>query len=466
VKYLPGILAALKSEGWHVSMEIWNHDELVAEMKKSLIDEHNRSQAPMNKKDRVPLDVSEDMLPEISSIKKYIKRISLTPKSAIDMYSRLHAFSSSDFTSSKGEWGGNIGSRYFLDANRNLVDASHTIELGNETKEAWFGLDQATVKAIPGVDCLDHVDVSDGFKGRPEAFNLSFKDARLFYCSKHRTDAVSIRPASKGGGAEGKLWYLKALYAPTLSKLRQIKEGMPPATAAHLGKIIDEGQYIAAATGDNRGRTTSSYTESGNRSILPARHLHPTAAVLWMISKMQKRIDMNRAAAFACASDLPPRIMADLKKPKEQAAGIVVGDIRFTNEEKTKGLVPLLGQPHLRAKVDITMTHLASIRSCDRGCSVITGLPCCHQIALAEAGGHNIIDFMHEADTTVGWRKQYEGIDIVIPSAAEFENHSLLWDDTLALVPPYKRKRGRPNTKRKAGFLETRKKKASKTKEV
>jgi hypothetical protein len=73
---------------------------------------------------------------------------------------------------------------------------------------------------------------------------------------------------------------------------------------------------------------------------------------------------------------------------------------------------------------------------------------------------------MHEADTTVGWRKQYEGIDIVIPSAAEFENHSLLWDDTLALVPPYKRKRGRPNTKRKAGFLETRKKKASKTKEV
>jgi hypothetical protein len=141
-------------------------------------------------------------------------------------------------------------------------------------------------------------------------------------------------------------------------------------------------------------------------------------------------------------------------------------DMPRTNEEKTKGLVPLLGQPHLRAKVDITMTHLASVRSCDRGCSVITGLPCCHQIALAEAGGHNIIDFMHEADTTVGWRKQYEGIDIVIPSAAEFENHSLLWDDTLALVPPYKRKRGRPNTKRKAGFLETRKKKASKTKEV
>jgi hypothetical protein len=72
---------------------------------------------------------------------------------------------------------------------------------------------------------------------------------------------------------------------------------------------------------------------------------------------------------------------------------------------------------------------------------------------------------MHEADTTVGWRKQYEGIlDIDIPSASDFENHSLLWNDSLALVHPYKRKRGRPNTKRKAGFLETRRKTASKTK--
>jgi hypothetical protein len=79
--------------------------------------------------------------------------------------------------------------------------------------------------------------------------------------------------------------------------------------------------------------------------------------------------------------------MADLKKPKEQAVGILVGNIRFTNEEKTKGLVPLLGQPHLRANVDITMTHLANDHSCDRGCSVLTGLPCCHQIALANAVG-------------------------------------------------------------------------------
>jgi hypothetical protein len=46
-----------------------------------------------------------------------------------------------------------------------------------------------------------------------------------------------------------------------------------------------------------------------------------------MVNKMLSRIDMNRAIAFACASDLLPRIMADLRKPKEQAARIVIGDI-------------------------------------------------------------------------------------------------------------------------------------------
>jgi hypothetical protein len=45
----------------------------------------------------------------------------------MEMYAGLHVFSSADFTANKGWWGGNIGSRYFLDGNRNLVDASHAL---------------------------------------------------------------------------------------------------------------------------------------------------------------------------------------------------------------------------------------------------------------------------------------------------------------------------------------------------
>ena len=176
---------------------------------------------------------------------------------------------------------------------------------------------------------------------------------------------------------------------------------------AHLSKVNDKDQYLAASTGNKRGRTTSSYVESGNKSILPARSLHPTAAVIWLVDKIQSRFELNRAAAIACTSDLPPRVMGDLRKPKEQAAQIATGETWFTNAEKTKGTVPLLGKPHLKAKVDLTKTYLANVHSCDRGCSVVTGLPCCHQLALADAGGHDIKDFMHIAATTDGWRKQY-----------------------------------------------------------
>ena len=43
---------------------------------------------------------------------------------------------------------------------------------------------------------------------------------------------------------------------------------------------------------------------------------------------------------------------------------------------------------------------------CDLGCSVLTGLPCCHQLALADAVGHDIKEFMRSADTTDGWQQQ------------------------------------------------------------
>jgi hypothetical protein len=170
----------------------------------------------------------------------------------------------------------------------NLVDASHTLKHGNKTRDTWFGLDNKTVTSIPGVDCAKHVDISHGFKGQPEALNLTFKSSQLFYCSKHCTDAVGLLPSSKGGGT-GKMWYLKALHAPTHKKLQKIKEEMPPAVAAHLSKVHDKDQYLAAASGNNCGRTTSSYMESGNKSILPGRHLHPTAAVICLVGSQNSK---------------------------------------------------------------------------------------------------------------------------------------------------------------------------------
>jgi hypothetical protein len=341
-----------------------------------------------------------------------------------------------------------------------LLDCSHSFEQGNENKEAWTKLDEETIVSIPAWDCKEQVDATDGFKGRPEAFDETVKRASLFLDSKHRSDAIAVLPVSRGGGKVGKAWYQKALNAATPRKLKKNKNEMPTAVAEHLGKTPDSEQYPAAASGELRGKTTSSYVESGNKSVLPVRHLHPAAALVSLAEKMKERFEANRAAASACPSFLPPRLMESLKKVKEQAARIAPGDIRFTNPDKTKGTTPLLGKPKKVASVDLSKMHMVDKGACDQSCSVLTGFPCCHQIAFADAGEHDIKDFIHEIDTADGWRSQYENVQFELPSEADYDDQSDLWDSSICLVPPYKRGRGRPSKKRKLGFLEKLRKKS------
>lgn len=170
--------------------------------------------------------------------------------------------------------------------------------------------------------------------------------------------------------------------------------------------------------------------------------------------KAKERFEENRAAAIACQSILPPRLMEQLKKVKEQAARITPGDIRFTNLEKTKGIVPLLGNPRKMASVDLSKMPQVDKGACDQSCSVLTGFPCCHQISFVDAGAHDIKDFIHEIDTADGWRSQYDGIEFELPSEEDYDDRSHLWESSICLVPPYKRGRGRPSKKRKLGFLE------------
>ena len=99
----------------------------------------------------------------------------------------------------------------------------------------------------------------------------------------------------------------------------------------------DKEQYLAAALGQNRGKTTSSYVESENNSVMAARMLHPTAALKKLASKMSERWAAGKAAASACESPLPPRIMERLLKPREAAARIPIDKIRFTSADKTTG---------------------------------------------------------------------------------------------------------------------------------
>ena len=72
------------------------------------------------------------------------------------------------------------------------------------------------------------------------------------------------------------------------------------------------------------------------------------------------------------------------------------------NTTKTTGTTPLLGKSNKTAAANLNKMAEANKGACDRSCSVGTGLPCHHQIALADAAGLHFTDFMGERDKTEG----------------------------------------------------------------
>jgi len=156
-----------------------------------------------------------------------------------------------------------------------------------------------------------------------------------------------------------------------------------------------------------------------------------------------------------------------MMKAEAAAANIQSSGITFSNAEQTKGQVPLVSNPGKSAAVDLSCVHKANTEACDQACSVVTGLPCCHQVAFAIAAGKDITDYMHENDTAAGWKRQYESVEIFeLPSEADYEAKNHLWDDSIRLVPPFKQKKGRPSKKRKLGVLESQKKRSASTCQV
>jgi len=463
---LPGIAAAMNEKGHKVHLEFWDQDHLKDDLLQSLKYSHKYKQQKLHdsKKDYEKFNLMEAQaaLPELDPGAKYLKAVSLTPSTAIAMHPKMHPFSSSDFASMKGGDGGNIGSRYALDSNRNLVDLTHILWSGNEDKAGWSCLDSASRHDIPNFDSSAQVDTRDGFKGGPEAFDEVFDHAKLFQDSEHRAKVVAARAPSKGGGKVGKMHYLAAVHARSNSSLQKLKAGMPPEVGAYLARTHDDEQYLSAGPKSLRGKSTSSYSESGNNAISNVRKLNIGPAVLALVDNMKQRFDESKAEAANCASAVPTRLMAAMGPARERAARIPAGQIRFTNAERTTGTVPLLSLPGKRAGVNIVKMEDADKGACDRSCSVTTGLPCCHQLALVDAGGHELADYMHKFDTTEGWIDQYDGVEFEVPSEADFEDKMGLWDSSIRIVPPFKRKRGRPSMKRKRGFLE----KGSKKKNV
>ena len=110
IKKLPGICAALRKKGHSVSIAFWDTEELKQDLDFFLKDDHDRLQLDISKRDRTPFDYGKVSLemPSISNTKKHLKRWTITPSTAMEMYPRVHAYSASDFTSVKVDSGGNM----------------------------------------------------------------------------------------------------------------------------------------------------------------------------------------------------------------------------------------------------------------------------------------------------------------------------------------------------------------------
>ena len=83
------------------------------------------------------------------------------------------------------------------------------------------------------------------------------------------------------------------------------------------------------------------------------------------------------------------------------------------------------------------------------------GLPCAHCVGHAEYLGMVPEDIVHCKDNTIGWQRQYEGLDYPHLSLTAIQN-SMLHDPTLQYPPVDAPKCGRPKkARRMKSSLET-----------
>ena len=92
-----------------------------------------------------------------------------------------------------------------------------------------------------------------------------------------------------------------------------------------------------------------------------------------------------------------------------------------------------------------------SLMACDCGRPGVTGLPCAHLLAHAEAAGIPMHETVERKDCTAGWQAQYpENVHFKVPTQAQVKEacaSRILQDrgDALKLPPVVRRGKGRPS---------------------
>jgi hypothetical protein len=437
----------------------------------------------------------------------YVAAFSFCSPSSIQMASNdvLHAISASD--AAHGFLGGCHMQTNMLDAAAQVVPVMTTVSVLNESKNAWRMHYEALAEAHskvaphelsdPGLTSDEtpfntwrHHMVMDGNAGGCLAFAKTFPEANLVPCSRHM--ASNVKTVC---GAQAKREYFEGLKAPTKPALKQVWDRWRASTDPGVKKMVsyfdsrappdNDKIHLFPAKSEIRGMNTSNIVESTNGADKPARalpldravsvhtlththtrthththththahthihiHTHTHTRQVLMFAELQRaRFLNNQSDAVGRAEPLPPRKQAALDLVKIGAlkvTTVVLNDPRYPKVGAS--VLTLSGKSHVLSNIAQDYGGMNSMQDATCECSEPStrkyGLPCVHNLAHAEKAGLTPESIVHWKDTTLAWKRAYDGLEWPVLSMVNVDT-SVLVNPMVQYPPVVAPKCGRP----------------------
>ena len=301
---LPALRQAMLDSGHNLEI-VTVRKETLAEMlvaNQRVRHETNQRKKPRKDRERFDPDAAKELVEQKMSNKtrfpedgKYVVGLVLLPSSAQNPEHRLPVCQA-DAAHFKHKDGGIILSAYSSDANHHAVLLGQMLTFLNEGFIAWniffaymhkFGgiVDKVICERwLPALivderasspnellslffQVQDDVRViMDGDKGCVKGFKENFKNAKEFFCSKHRGDNMAKKAKTD------KRLYLEAVDAHTTAKIEEAKLQMSEKARKKVGEVADERQF--KLNSGTFGISKSNTVESMNNRLISARRMH------------------------------------------------------------------------------------------------------------------------------------------------------------------------------------------------
>ena len=440
---LPAYIRALEEKGWDVELETITATEM-----NELVLAHYKKKCQDEGKDFDALDA-----PKVDPDKKYIRSISIQPPHASEFLSNFpYKVTVADWThcnTTRHTYQSHcVGFRVVQDGDLHGQVLAAVLFMGNEDRHSWGKLYAISQDNLSEWDVASTIEISDRSKGQKAAAEDVGLDLSSFYDSWHLKQNI-IKVCGSGACTH----FSNALEANTEAELQTLRDAYPDNLKAYLSELpLDQ---VYPILNKKLGlRRHGSIVEGENSAFADIVEEHPAYVIGKLVEKIASQASKQKKAA---AKAMENRV----------TVGANVHDKYMKNVAKAVLCTATMDDPNICQVTDasgkqyVSMTELNKPNiglacTCKLGAAI--GIPCHHIIAAARFNGRTVDEYFIEQNTVRGWNNQYAsvgGVSSMVPSRADIERHSNLFDDDLAFPPPYKQPVGRPKTaKRQKGVLE------------